>query len=100
MAGRLRRSTFDTLTKLRAIWPGRKVGDALRRDFRVAPAERPRLQIEPIRPLDPRRRMSRIGLIAGNGRFPFLVLQGARSLGYDVTVVAVKEEAFSELEEE
>ena len=42
--------------------------------------------------------MSRIGLIAGNGRFPFLVLHGARSLGHDVTVVAVKEEAFPELE--
>ncbi len=42
--------------------------------------------------------MSRIGLIAGNGRFPFLVLQGARSLGHDVTVIAVKEEAFPELE--
>jgi DUF1009 family protein len=41
----------------------------------------------------------RIGLIAGNGRFPFLALQGARSLGYDVTVVAVKEEAFPELED-
>ncbi len=39
-----------------------------------------------------------IGLIAGNGRFPFLVLQGARSLGHDVTVVAIKEEAFPELE--
>jgi DUF1009 family protein len=42
--------------------------------------------------------MSRIGLIAGNGRFPFLVLQGARSLGYDVTIVAIKEEASSDLE--
>ena len=42
--------------------------------------------------------MPRIGLIAGNGRFPFLVLKGARSLGHDVTVVAVKEEAFPELE--
>jgi UDP-2,3-diacylglucosamine hydrolase len=41
----------------------------------------------------------RIGLIAGNGRFPFLVLQGARSLGRAVTVVAVKEEAFPELEQ-
>jgi len=39
-----------------------------------------------------------IGLIAGNGRFPFLVLQGARSLGHDVTVVGVKEEAFPDLE--
>jgi DUF1009 family protein len=43
--------------------------------------------------------VARIGLIAGNGRFPFLALQGARSLGHDVTVVAVKEEAFPELEE-
>jgi DUF1009 family protein len=42
---------------------------------------------------------SRIGLIAGNGRFPFLALQGARSLGHDVTIVAVKEEAFPELED-
>ncbi len=42
--------------------------------------------------------MSRIGLIAGNGRFPFLVLQGARSLGHDVTIVAIKEEASTELE--
>ena len=42
--------------------------------------------------------MSRVGLIAGNGRFPFLVLQGARSLGHDVTVVAIKEEAFADLE--
>ncbi|MCL4811628.1 MAG: UDP-2,3-diacylglucosamine diphosphatase LpxI [Vicinamibacteraceae bacterium] len=37
--------------------------------------------------------MSRVGLIAGNGRFPFLVLEAAREMGHDVTVVAVKEEA-------
>ena len=37
------------------------------------------------------------GLIAGNGRFPFLVLDAARAAGYDVTVVAIKEEAFPEL---
>jgi DUF1009 family protein len=42
--------------------------------------------------------MSRIGLIAGNGRFPFLALQGAKDLGHDVTIVAIKEEAFPELE--
>ncbi|MGH9312370.1 MAG: LpxI family protein [Vicinamibacterales bacterium] len=42
--------------------------------------------------------MSRIGLIAGNGRFPFLALDGARSLGHDVTVVAIREEAFPEIE--
>jgi DUF1009 family protein len=42
--------------------------------------------------------MATVGIVAGNGRFPFLVLQGARRLGYDVVVVAVKEEAFPELE--
>jgi len=42
--------------------------------------------------------MARIGVIAGNGRFPFLVLEAARSMGHDVTVVAIKEEAFAELE--
>src|SRR5580765_4971209 len=39
----------------------------------------------------------KIGLIAGNGRFPFLVLEAARSQGHDVTVIATKEEAFPEL---
>ena len=34
----------------------------------------------------------RIGLIAGNGRFPFLALEGARRLGHDVTIVAIREE--------
>ena len=34
----------------------------------------------------------RIGLIAGNGRFPFLALEAARSLGHDVTVIAIREE--------
>ena len=40
----------------------------------------------------------RIGLIAGNGRFPFLVLDAARSLGHEVTVVAIRDEADAELE--
>ncbi|MBP7778772.1 MAG: UDP-2,3-diacylglucosamine diphosphatase LpxI [Acidobacteria bacterium] len=40
----------------------------------------------------------KLGLLAGNGRFPFLVLEAARSLGYDVTVIAVKEEADADLE--
>jgi len=43
--------------------------------------------------------VSRLGLIAGNGRFPFLVLDAARALGRDVTVVAVKEEASPALAE-
>lgn len=37
------------------------------------------------------------GLIAGNGRFPSLVLQGARSQGIDMAVIAIKEEADPEL---
>jgi DUF1009 family protein len=40
----------------------------------------------------------RIGLIAGNGRFPFLVLDAACAAGYEVIVVAIKEEAFPEIE--
>ncbi|MEZ5290482.1 MAG: UDP-2,3-diacylglucosamine diphosphatase LpxI [Vicinamibacterales bacterium] len=40
----------------------------------------------------------KLGLLAGNGRFPFLVLEAARSLGHDVTIVAVKEEADADLE--
>lgn len=40
----------------------------------------------------------KLGLLAGNGRFPFLVLEAARSLGHDVTVIAVKEEADADLE--
>jgi DUF1009 family protein len=40
-----------------------------------------------------------LGLIAGNGRFPFLVLEAARSMGHDVTVVAAKEEAFLDLDD-
>jgi UDP-2,3-diacylglucosamine hydrolase len=38
-----------------------------------------------------------LGLIAGNGRFPFLVLEAARALGHDVVVIAAKEETFPEL---
>ncbi len=37
------------------------------------------------------------GLIAGNGRFPFLVLEGARSQGIEMAVIAIKEEADPEL---
>jgi DUF1009 family protein len=41
----------------------------------------------------------RIGLIAGNGKFPFLVLDAARAQGYEVVVVAIKEEAFPQIED-
>src|SRR5271167_172279 len=41
----------------------------------------------------------KIGLIAGNGKFPFLVLDAARSHGMQVVVAAIKEEAFPEIEQ-
>jgi hypothetical protein len=41
----------------------------------------------------------RLGLIAGNGRFPFLALDAARGAGHDVIVIAIEEEAFPELGE-
>jgi UDP-2,3-diacylglucosamine hydrolase len=40
----------------------------------------------------------KLGLIAGNGKFPFLVLDAARAQGYDVVVAAIQEEAFPEIE--
>lgn len=40
----------------------------------------------------------KLGLIAGNGRFPFLVLDAARVQGFEVVVAAIKEEAFSEID--
>jgi hypothetical protein len=40
----------------------------------------------------------KIGLIAGNGKFPFLVLDAARAQGYDVVVAAIREETFQEIE--
>jgi hypothetical protein len=42
--------------------------------------------------------MEKLGLIAGNGKFPFLVLDAARAQGYEVVVAAIKEETFPEIE--
>src|SRR5579864_6295765 len=39
-----------------------------------------------------------ICLIAGNGKFPFLVLDAARAQGCEVVVAAIKEEVFPEIE--
>ena len=39
----------------------------------------------------------KLGIIAGNGRFPFLVLEAARTQGHDVTIIAINEETFPEL---
>ncbi len=41
----------------------------------------------------------KLGLIAGNGRFPFLVLDAARGAGHDVTVIALEDETFPDLAE-
>ena len=40
----------------------------------------------------------KLGLIAGNGRFPFLVLDVARAQGYEVVVAAINEETSPEIE--
>ena len=42
---------------------------------------------------------STLGLIAGNGRFPFLLLEAARAHGLRVVVAAIKEETDSEMNE-
>jgi UDP-2,3-diacylglucosamine hydrolase len=39
------------------------------------------------------------GLIAGNGTFPFLVIEGARNAGASLSVVAIKEETEKRIEE-
>jgi DUF1009 family protein len=44
--------------------------------------------------------LTRLGLIAGNGLFPFRVLEAARSLGHRVTIIAVQEEASPALQAE
>jgi DUF1009 family protein len=40
----------------------------------------------------------KLGLIAGNGRFPFLLLDAARAHGLDVVVAAIKEETEPEMD--
>ena len=42
---------------------------------------------------------NKYGLIAGNGKFPFLVLEAARSQGIDMVVAAIKEETFPDIEQ-
>jgi hypothetical protein len=41
----------------------------------------------------------KLGLIAGNGRFPFLILDAARALGHSVTVAAIREETDPEIKD-
>jgi hypothetical protein len=40
----------------------------------------------------------KLGVIAGNGTFPFLVVDAARAQGFDVVVAAIKEETLPEIE--
>ncbi len=40
----------------------------------------------------------KLGLIAGNGKFPFLVLDAARAQGHEVVVAAIREETLPEIE--
>ncbi|HXR38135.1 MAG TPA: hypothetical protein VN776_03550, partial [Terracidiphilus sp.] len=40
----------------------------------------------------------KLGLIAGNGRFPFLLLDAARAQGLAVTVAAIREETDAEMD--
>src|SRR5437762_2669505 len=40
----------------------------------------------------------KLGIIAGNGRFPFLLLDAARAQGYEVVVAAIKEETSPDIE--
>jgi len=42
--------------------------------------------------------MEKLGLIAGNGRFPFLLLDAARAHGTEVVVAAIKEETDLEID--
>jgi len=43
--------------------------------------------------------LNKFGLIAGNGRFPLLVLEAARSQGIEMVVAAIKEETLPEIEQ-
>src|SRR5690242_8014737 len=40
----------------------------------------------------------KFGLIAGNGRFPFMVVEGARQSGVEIVVAAIREETDPEIE--
>ena len=42
--------------------------------------------------------VTRLGLIAGNGKFPLLVLDAAKAKGYEVVVAAIREEADASIE--
>ena len=49
--------------------------------------------------LSPVNARPKLGLIAGNGKFPLLILDAAKAQGNDVVVAAIKEETFPEIEQ-
>ncbi|AXC13103.1 UDP-2,3-diacylglucosamine pyrophosphatase [Acidisarcina polymorpha] len=53
------------------------------------------MQFDQPNKLDPRKKL---GLIAGNGRFPFLLLDAARAHGEEIVVAALKEETDTEMD--
>ena len=44
------------------------------------------------------KKIEKLGLIAGNGRFPFLLLDAARAHGLDVVIAAIREETDPEID--
>jgi DUF1009 family protein len=55
--------------------------------------------VEPQDSVDRMTSSNQLGLIAGNGRFPFLLLEAARAQGLRVVVAAIKEETDPEMDE-
>ncbi len=49
--------------------------------------------------VDNLKHIMKLGLIAGNGSFPFLVVEGARKAGVEVAVAAIREETDPQIEE-
>ena len=73
---------------------GRRSGASSSRGARAHPAPGPIPSPEGHMPGEP------LGLIAGNGRFPFLAARGARGAGRRVVALAIREEADPALERE
>jgi DUF1009 family protein len=62
---------------------------------RQKPPRTRHLRPEPLHPMS--NELERYGLIAGNGQFPFLILESARLRKIDFVVAAIKEETFPDI---